>query len=160
MSGLRTAGEGFRPPLPYVLSTAFCLLRPLPRHDNDRPLSTPLDSAAARCYIPSAMSRKVRGVLAELRRRLEELYGDRLVKLVLFGSQARGTASTDSDVDVLVVLRGPIAPSAEIHRASPVTAAVSLENDVVISCVYVSEERYKVDNGPLLLNVRAEGVPV
>ncbi len=106
------------------------------------------------------MSRKVRGVLAELRRRLEELYGDRLVKLVLFGSQARGTASTDSDVDVLVVLRGPIAPSAEIHRASPVTAAVSLENDVVISCVYVSEERYKVDNGPLLLNVRAEGVPV
>jgi predicted nucleotidyltransferase len=106
------------------------------------------------------MSRKVRGVLAELRHRLEELYGDRLVRLVLFGSQARGTASTDSDVDVLVVLRGPVAPSTEIHRASPVTAAVSLENEVVISCVYVSEERYKVDSGPLLLNVRAEGVPV
>jgi predicted nucleotidyltransferase len=106
------------------------------------------------------MSRKVRGVLAELRRRLEELYGDRLVKLVLFGSQARGTASTDSDIDVLVVLSGPVEPSTEIHRASPVTAAVSLENDVVISCVYVSEERYKVDSGPLLLNVRAEGVPV
>ena len=106
------------------------------------------------------MSRKVRGVLAELRRRLEELYGDRLVKLVLFGSQARRTASPDSDIDVLVVLRGAVEPSTEIHRASPVTAALSLEHDVVISCVYVSEERYRADNGPLLLNVRAEGVPV
>ena len=106
------------------------------------------------------MNDKVRRVLVELRRRLKELYGKRLVRLVLFGSQARGTACWDSDIDVLVVLRGPVEPSMEIHRASPVTAAVSLEHDVVISCVYVSEERYRVDNGPLLLNVRVEGVPV
>jgi len=106
------------------------------------------------------MSSKVRGVLAELRRRLHELYGNRLVRLVLFGSQARGDANTDSDIDVLVVLKGPVEPFREIHRASVVTAAVSLENDVVISCVYVSEERFKSDHGPLLANVRAEGVPV
>jgi predicted nucleotidyltransferase len=106
------------------------------------------------------MSRKVRGVLVELRRRLEALYGERLLKLVLFGSQARGDADSNSDIDVLVVLRGPVEPFREIHRASPVTAAVSLENDVVISCVYVSAERYDSDRGPLLLNVRAEGIPV
>jgi predicted nucleotidyltransferase len=106
------------------------------------------------------MSRKVRGVLVELRRRLKELYGDRLVKLVLFGSQARGDAAPDSDIDVLVVLRGSVEPYREIHRASPVTAAVSLEHDVVISCVYVSEERFNADRGPLLVNVRAEGIPV
>lgn len=102
----------------------------------------------------------MRGVLVELRRRLEALYGERLLKLVLFGSQARGDADSNSDIDVLVVLRGPVEPFREIHRASPVTAAVSLENDVVISCVYVSAERYDSDRGPLLLNVRAEGIPV
>ena len=99
-------------------------------------------------------------MLVELRRRLEALYGERLLKLVLFGSQARGDADSNSDIDVLVVLRGPVEPFREIHRASPVTAAVSLENDVVISCVYVSAERYDSDRGPLLLNVRAEGIPV
>jgi predicted nucleotidyltransferase len=115
-------------------------------------------SHGKRTAIP--VSGKVQTVLAELRRRLEQLYGVRLVKLVLFGSQARGDAAPDSDIDVLVVLRGPVEPSREIHRASPVTASVSLDNDVVISCVYVSEERYNADRGPLLLNVRADGVPV
>jgi predicted nucleotidyltransferase len=106
------------------------------------------------------MSRKVRSVLAELRRRLEALYGKRLVKLVLFGSQARGDADADSDIDVLVVLKGEVNPFEEIERGSHVTADVSLEHDVVISSVYVSEERYNRGAGPLLLNIRAEGVSV
>jgi predicted nucleotidyltransferase len=106
------------------------------------------------------MSRKVRSVLAELRRRLEELYGDRLVKLVLFGSRARGDARPDSDIDVLVVLRGPVQVGTEIERGSTVTAPLSLERGVVISCVYVPEERYNSDRSPLLSNIVAEGVPL
>jgi predicted nucleotidyltransferase len=42
-------------------------------------------------------------ILAELRRRFEVLYGVRLVKMMLFGSQARGDAEPGSDIDVLVV---------------------------------------------------------
>lgn len=106
------------------------------------------------------MSRKVRGVLAELRRRLEALYGKRLVKLVLFGSQARGNAKVDSDIDVLVVLKGNVNPFEEIERGGLVTAAVSLERDVTISTVYVSEERYREGTSGLLTNVRAEGVSI
>jgi uncharacterized protein len=106
------------------------------------------------------MSRKVRGVLMELRRRLEALYGKRLVKLVLFGSQARGDANIDSDIDVLVVLKGNVNPFEEIERGGLVTAAVSLEQDVTISTVYVSENRYRTRASGLLANVRAEGVSV
>ena len=32
-------------------------------------------------------------------------YGDRLVKIILFGSYARGEANEESDVDLLVVLK-------------------------------------------------------
>ena len=106
------------------------------------------------------MTPKLRTVLSELRRELESLYGDRLVRLVLFGSQARGNADADSDIDVLVVLKGPVHPSKEVHRVSPITAAISLRHDVVISCVYVSAERYEANRGPLLVNVQAEGIPV
>jgi predicted nucleotidyltransferase len=103
---------------------------------------------------------KLNHVLVELRRQLNELYGSRLVHLVLYGSQARGDAMPGSDVDVLVVLAGQVDPALEIERVTPISAALSLEYDIVISCVYVSDERYIQENSPLLLNVRREGVVV
>lgn len=103
---------------------------------------------------------KLNQVLADLRRQLNKLYGSRLVRLVLYGSQARGDALPGSDVDVLVVLAGQVDPTIEIERATPITAALSLEHDIVISCVYISEERYIQENSPLLLNVRREGIAV
>ncbi len=105
-------------------------------------------------------SEKLNHVLVELRSQLDELYGSRLVQLVLYGSQARGDAVPGSDVDVLVVLAGAVDPATEIERVSPITAALSLEHDIVISCVYISEERYIQENSPLLLNVRREGIAV
>jgi uncharacterized protein len=99
-------------------------------------------------------------ILAELRRGYEALYGDRLDRLVLFGSQARGDAAPDSDIDVMVVLRGAVNPSDEIRRTGPFFSAVSLRNDVVVTPVYVSEDRFREDNTPLLRSVRREGVPV
>ena len=47
---------------------------------------------------------RLKPVLTELKRGLQELYGERLRAVVLFGSQARGEATEDSDVDVAVVL--------------------------------------------------------
>jgi len=106
------------------------------------------------------MPRNVEAILSELSRRLEALYGDRLVRLVLFGSQARGDAEPGSDIDVLVVLRGPVSPCDEIERTLDDVAGLSLENDAVLSCVFVSDEEFRREQSPLLLNVRREGVLV
>ena len=106
------------------------------------------------------MTALIQPILADLRRRLEEVYGDRLTHLVLFGSQARGDAEPGSDIDVLVVLRGPVLPFDEIERRGPTVAELCLERNVVISCVFMDEERYLHRNGPLLRNIRREGVAV
>lgn len=45
-------------------------------------------------------------VLANFRAALNEMYGARLERVVLFGSQARGDARSDSDYDVAVFLNG------------------------------------------------------
>ena len=47
---------------------------------------------------------EIADLLADLKRRLERRFGDRLVALYLFGSRARGDHEPDSDVDVAVIL--------------------------------------------------------
>lgn len=106
------------------------------------------------------MCQKLQIILAELRHSLEILYRERLVKIILFGSQARGDAEEESDIDVLIVLQGTVSPGKEIARSVEITAEISLEYDVVISCVFVSAERYEKEQSPLLLNIRREGVTV
>ncbi|MGD8237943.1 MAG: nucleotidyltransferase domain-containing protein [Armatimonadota bacterium] len=106
------------------------------------------------------MDSKLKEILAELRRRFEELYGPRLLNLVLYGSQARGDSEPGSDIDVLVVLDGDVEPCSEIRRTGPDVADVSLTHDVAIACFFVSREQFERDQTPLLINVRREGVPV
>jgi predicted nucleotidyltransferase len=83
-----------------------------------------------------------------------------LVRLILFGSQARGDAEPGSDIDVLVILEAPVRPGEEIRRTINDVAGLSLENNVVFSCVFVSRDRFESELSPLLINVRREGVLV
>jgi len=106
------------------------------------------------------MSEKVKSILAELRRRFEALYGDRLVALILYGSQARGDAEPGSDIDVLVVLKGPVSPSDEIRRTSDDVCQLSYEHEESICCLFMDEQYFRSRNGPLLRNVRKEGVAI
>ena len=101
---------------------------------------------------------EVRKIIAAFRERLEVMYGARLVHLVLFGSHARGDADPGSDIDVLIVLYGEVNPGEEIKRTGGIVSELSLENDVVISCIFMDEDRYLHRNGPLLRNVRREGI--
>jgi predicted nucleotidyltransferase len=88
----------------------------------------------------------------------EAIYGERLVRLVLFGSQARGDTEPGSDIDVLVVLQGIVSPCEEIARTINDVADISLAYNEVVSCVFVSQEQFERERSPLLLNVRREGV--
>lgn len=106
------------------------------------------------------MKPKIQPILAELRQSLEALYGDRLVRLVLFGSQVRGDAEPGSDIDVLVVLKGPVSAYEEIARTGEIAADLSLQFNKVISCVFMDEERFTHRNGPLLRNIRREGIAI
>lgn len=97
-------------------------------------------------------------ILRDFRQRLEEVYGPRLAGVILFGSQARGDALPDSDIDVLVILHGPVNPLQEAHRIGRLRGEISLRYGVVISCVYASATDVETSNDPLIQNIRAEGV--
>jgi len=106
------------------------------------------------------VSEELKRILSELRARLTELYGDRLERLILYGSHARGDAEAESDIDVLVVLKGTVRRWEESQRTSEIRADISLRNNAVVSCMYASMDDYQKDDEPLLENVRREGVAV
>ena len=106
------------------------------------------------------MNEKLSAILAELRHYLEVLYGERLVQIVLYGSQARGDAKPDSDIDVLIILQPPVDATAEIARTGDFVAALSLQHNTVVSRAFVSVERFHNENGPFFRNVRREGIAV
>lgn len=106
------------------------------------------------------MKAKIGRALQELRTELESTYGRRLRSVILFGSQARSDAAPGSDIDLLVVLEGDVEPGKEIARTGRLVAALSLKYNLVISCVFISAERYSREQTPLLLNIRNEGVAI
>jgi predicted nucleotidyltransferase len=104
---------------------------------------------------------RIEPVLKEFKEQISELYGQRLKKIVLYGSYARGQANDEhSDIDLAVVLSGTVDPCEEIDRMADIFTDLNLEHNVLIAVYPVSEENYIEVNSPLLLNLRREGVPV
>ena len=99
-------------------------------------------------------------VLSALREGMEQVYGERLVRMVLYGSRARGDAESGSDIDVLIVLAGTVDPGEEISRTGGLIADLLLQFGEVISCVFMDEDRFMRREGPFLRNVRKEGILV
>lgn len=97
--------------------------------------------------------------LRRLRTALEDVYGDRIERLVLFGSRARGDARADSDYDVALFLHG-YQPSdfwAETGRLAEVTTRLLHEVWVVINVKPFPAGWYAA-RVPLMLELRYDGV--
>ena len=108
-----------------------------------------------------SMTSELTPLFHELYTALQALYGDRLERLMLYGSHARGQARPDSDVDVLVVLKGEVdLPGLEIDRMMDTLYELNLKHDVFISAVPVSSAAYHRAESPLLMNVHREGILV
>ena len=100
----------------------------------------------------------IQPIIVEFKNEIKKIYENRLDKIILYGSWARGTATVDSDIDLLVVLKGKISPGREIDRMIDCITDLNLKYDTLISVVPVSTETYNTLDTPLLLNVRGEGI--
>jgi predicted nucleotidyltransferase len=103
------------------------------------------------------MSHDTDPVLIRFRLRLEEASGDRLERVVLFGSRARGDAIEDSDYDVAVFLNGFEDRWSEVDRLMPIVTDLRYTEGAFI---HAMPYRAGVDGErtPLMHELRQEGV--
>lgn len=101
----------------------------------------------------------VKTLLNEMKTGLTELYGQRLKAVILFGSYARGDYNQNSDFDVMIVLDNYKRYWDELVQSAELTSELSLKYNLTISRTIMKEEQWKKGDLPVLVNVRAEGIP-
>jgi predicted nucleotidyltransferase len=103
---------------------------------------------------------QVTHILQQLRAELTNALDEQMEGLYLYGSQARGDAQPDSDLDVLVVVRGDFQYFNMVERTGEIAARLSLQYDTVISLAFTSALSFNEQNIPFFLNVRQEGIAI
>ena len=98
-------------------------------------------------------------LVREFRDHLAAIYGDRLKGVYLYGSYARGEATEDSDIDVAVVLGGPVDRRLEDERNSDLIGDLSLRENCVLMPVFISEEDFRKTPYAIHRSIVREGVP-
>jgi predicted nucleotidyltransferase len=100
-------------------------------------------------------------ILADLKNRIQEVTGDRLIKMVLYGSRARGDFSKDSDTDIAIVIRD-LSPEMKRRMLSRV-ADIEFEYLRSLSTLIVSEEDFlllKKRERRIAFDIEEEGIPL
>jgi predicted nucleotidyltransferase len=105
----------------------------------------------------------IQDIVNSFARDMRQVFGDKLVRVIVYGSYARGDYTKDSDVDVMVLVH---IPRDQISKYLDIVADCAFEYlmkyGVDIAPVVNNEEHFEywVNNLPYYRNVRDEGVVV
>jgi uncharacterized protein len=96
-------------------------------------------------------------ILKRFRTALDELYGERIERVVLFGSRARGDAREDSDYDVAVFLKDLSDRWREVDRIIQVVTDILYKDEAFIHAMPYRAGSYE-DRTSLMREIRREGI--
>ena len=98
-------------------------------------------------------------MIDELVAGLLKIVDEQLVSVILYGSVARGTASSESDVDVAMLIKGSLASETE-DALSDFIVDMNLKYDKVFSVIDIDIDNYEKWKAvtPFYKNVKQDGI--
>jgi predicted nucleotidyltransferase len=96
-------------------------------------------------------------VLKRFRAALDEVYGDRIERVVLFGSRARGDAQADSDYDIALFLRDPGSFWHETGPLAEIETEILYATGAVVNALPFAAGTYRERTG-FMQELRRDGV--
>ncbi|MDA2935416.1 nucleotidyltransferase domain-containing protein [Acidobacteria bacterium AH-259-D05] len=106
------------------------------------------------------VSQAEKQVLTELKTKLAGLLGDQLESLRIFGSRARGDAESNSDLDVVILVRS--LSRRQKRQILDLVAELELEHLSPISVLVMSTDQFEQLKGRerrIALDIEKEGIP-
>ncbi len=95
-------------------------------------------------------------ILVRFRAALADAYGERIERVVLFGSRARGDARPDSDYDVAVFLKDFAGVVEEMGPIAEIETDILMDAGAVINALPLRAGAYRERTG-LMTELRREG---
>jgi Nucleotidyltransferase domain. len=100
-------------------------------------------------------------IFVDLKKAIQEIAGKRLIKMVLYGSRARGDYSDGSDTDIAIIIRG-LSPEMKRMMFDKI-ADIELEHLRYLSTLILSEDDFellKKRERRIAGDIEREGIPL
>ena len=107
------------------------------------------------------MPNKIDIVLKQFIEELSKLLGNRLKKVILYGSYARGDYDKNSDLDIMILTDLTEEELIKYRmKIRDIACDLEFDNDIVISPLVRNIEKYnnRIDIIPFYMNIQKEGV--
>ena len=98
-------------------------------------------------------------VVERFRDALDVVYGNRIARVVLFGSRARGEARPESDYDIAVFLNSSESFWRESGRLAEIEADILFDTGAVINALPFAPNAWSSDSA-LMQELRRKGIDV
>jgi uncharacterized protein len=108
----------------------------------------------------AAVSRLTSEVLLQIKQRLQHAFHDRLAGVILYGSEARQEADSESDIDLLVLLSGVLDEREDSWTCIRALYPVVLQLERPIHAKPTDIRAYRARELPLYRNASDEGIAV
>lgn len=102
-------------------------------------------------------------ILKKIVKVYREVYGDNIVKVILYGSYSRGDYENDSDIDIVAIVNGNRELlQKQLVRVWDASSDLELEYETIVSPTVIPYEEYmKYKNDlPYYRNIDREGVEI
>lgn len=107
------------------------------------------------------MPTNIKKTINDFIKKVEELLGDRLKKVILYGSYARGDFNKSSDIDIMLLTDLSQEEIEEYRdKISDIAFDIELEKEIYISPIIKNIDQFnaRVNVVPFYMNVQKEGV--
>ena len=109
------------------------------------------------------MPENIRSIIYRFSQELRHILGDKLTKVIVYGSYARGDYEKDSDIDIVAIVHGNrLDLQNKLKEIWDISSDLELEYGTIVSPTvipYEEFEKYKNDL-PYYRNIQKEGVKV
>ena len=109
------------------------------------------------------MQNRIDDIINQFILEISNLLGNRLKKVILYGSYARGDYDKNSDVDIMILTDLNDKEIIKYRmKVRDIACDIELDNDIIISPLVRNIDRYneRINVVPFYMNIQKEGVVV